>query len=96
MRISNSGDGKGPQGTQAFSVDEVNKMIAEEIINSQSSEASIPALIGLSYGLTGKSYIFDDYKFSIGRSSDNYIVLTLPRVFIIFSKENPSMSSITI
>lgn len=80
MSINKTEDEIGPQGTQAFSVDEVNKMIAEEIINSQSSEASIPALIGLSSGLTGQCYRFDDKKFTIGRNKDNFIVLTEPSV----------------
>lgn len=76
MTNNKTEDEIGPQGTQAFNVDEVNKMIAEEIIKSQSSEASVPAFIGLSSGLTGKTFIFADEKFSIGRSSDNFIVLT--------------------
>ena len=80
MSINKTEEGTGPQGTQAFTVDEVNKMIAEEIINSQSNEASIPALIGLSSGLTGKRFIFDNKKFIIGRNSDNFIVLSEPSV----------------
>jgi len=80
MSINKTEDEIGPQGTQAFTVDEVNKMIAEEIINSQSSEASIPALIGLSSDLTGQCYRFDDKKFTIGRNKDNFIVLTEPSV----------------
>jgi len=80
MNTNKTEDEVGPQGTQAFTVDEVNKMIAEEIINSQSEEASIPALIGLSSGLTGKCYKFDNKKFTIGRNSDSFIVLTDPSV----------------
>ncbi len=66
----------GPQGTQAFNIDEVNKMIAEQIINSQSGDASMPALIGLSEGLNGKEFIFSKNKFSIGRNPDSDIVLS--------------------
>ena len=66
----------GPQGTQVFSLDEVNKMIAQQIINSQSSEATIPALIGLSDSLSGKQFIFPKNKFSIGRCSSSDLVLT--------------------
>jgi len=80
MGVNKSEDGTGPQGTQAFNVDDVNKMIAEEIINSQSSEASTPVLIGLSTGITGKCFVFDDNEFSIGRNADNFIVLTQPSV----------------
>ena len=80
MSINKTEDEIGPQGTQAFTVDEVNKMIAEEIISSQSNQASIPALIGLSSGLTGQCYRFDDKKFTIGRNKDNFIVLTEPSV----------------
>jgi len=69
-------DQTGPQGTQAFTVDEVNKMIAKQIINSQSSDANIPALIGLSERLNGKEFIFSKNKFSIGRNPDNDIVLS--------------------
>ena len=80
MSINKTEDDIGPQGTQAFTVDEVNKMIAEEIINAQSNQASIPALIGLSSGLTGKCYKFDNKKFTIGRKNDNFIMLTDPSV----------------
>ncbi len=86
MGINKSEDGIGPQGTQAFNVDDVNKMIAEEIINSQSSEASIPVLIGLSSGLTGRCFVFDEKEFSIGRGSDNFIVLTQPSVSSMHAK----------
>ncbi len=86
MGINKSDDGTGPQGTQAFNADDVNQMIAEEIINSQSSEASIPVLIGLSSGLTGKCFVFDKKEFSIGRGSDNFIVLTQPSVSSMHAK----------
>lgn len=75
MAFNKSDDGTGPQGTQAFSASDVNRMIVEEIINKQSSNASTPALIGLSSGLTGETFIFDQDKITIGRSADNSICL---------------------
>jgi len=86
MGINKTEDGTGPQGTQAFNADDVNKMIAEEIINSQSSEASIPVLIGLSSGLTGRCFVFDKKEFSIGRDAENFIVLTQASVSSIHAK----------
>ena len=76
MAYNKSDDGSGPQGTQAFSASEVNQLIVAEIINAQSTNASIPALIGLSPGIIGQKFMFDGDKVTIGRSKDNDIRLT--------------------
>jgi len=80
IKKNNNEDQTGPQGTQAFNVDEVNQMIAEQILSSQSSTADTPALIGLSASLGGKQFLFSKNKFSIGRNPDSDLILTEPSV----------------
>ena len=65
----------GPQGTQVFDLDEVNKMVAEEIANSRSSTANTPALIGLSSNLTGQQFVLLKSKIEVGRRPNSDIVL---------------------
>lgn len=57
----------GPQGTQVFDVDSVNQMLAAEIAESQSADASIPALIGISKSVTGQKFILSKSKLEVGR-----------------------------
>jgi hypothetical protein len=66
----------GPQGTQVFEVNEVNKMIAKEIIESRSPDASLPALIGISNDVIGQQYVLNKDKMEIGRRPNSDIVLT--------------------
>ncbi|MGB0496552.1 MAG: FHA domain-containing protein [Kangiellaceae bacterium] len=66
----------GPQGTQVFEVDEINKMVAKEIIESQSENANMPALIGVSSDVVGKQYILRKDKIEVGRRPSSDIVLT--------------------
>ncbi len=66
----------GPQGTQVFEVSEINKMIAKEIIESQSENADMPALVGLSNDVLGQQYILRKSKIEVGRRPNSDIVLT--------------------
>jgi hypothetical protein len=66
----------GPQGTQVFEVNEVNKMIAKEIVDAQSDSANMPALIGISKDVIGQQYILRKDKIEIGRRPNSDIVLT--------------------
>lgn len=69
------GGNMGPQGTQVFEVNDVNKMIAEEIASSQSPDADTPALIGISESMLGQQFVFDKDKMEIGRRPNSDIVL---------------------
>ena len=66
----------GPQGTQVFELDEVNKMIAKEIVASKSDNAHMPALIGVSNDVIGQQFILRKSKTEIGRRPSSDIVLT--------------------
>ncbi len=70
----------GPQGTQMFDLSDVNKMIAEEIISSQSENASTPALIGISPNVSGQKFILDKDKLEVGRRPNSDISLNVPSV----------------
>lgn len=65
----------GPQGTQVFEVDDVNKMIAEEIASSQSPYATTPAFIGVSENMLGQQFVLGKEKLEIGRRPNSDIVL---------------------
>jgi len=65
----------GPQGTQVFEVNEINKMVAQEILDSQSDSANMPALVGVSKGVIGQQYILRNDKIEIGRRPNSDIVL---------------------
>jgi pSer/pThr/pTyr-binding forkhead associated (FHA) protein len=65
----------GPQGTQVFELDDVNKMIAAEIAGAQSSDATTPALIGVSENVTGMQFILGKDKLEVGRRPNSDIVL---------------------
>ncbi len=65
----------GPQGTQVFEVNEINKMIAREIVESQSDSANMPALVGVSNDVIGQQYILRKDKIEIGRRPSSDIVL---------------------
>ena len=67
---------RGPQGTQVFELDDVNKMIAAEIAQSQSSSASTPALIGISENVTGMQFVLSKNKLEVGRRPNSDIVLS--------------------
>lgn len=66
----------GPQGTQVFEVNDINKMIAKEIVESQSENANMPALIGVSNDVIGQQYILRKSKIEVGRRPNSDIVLT--------------------
>lgn len=66
----------GPQGTQVFEVNEINKMIAKEIVESRSDSADKPALIGISSDVIGQQFILDKEKTEIGRRPSCDIVLS--------------------
>jgi FHA domain-containing protein len=77
MSDNNDGLGKtGPQGTQVFEVNEINKMIAKEIVESQSEAACMPALIGISNDVIGQQFILRKSKIEVGRRPNSDIVLT--------------------
>ena len=66
----------GPQGTQVFEVNDVNKMIAKEIIESRSPDANLLALIGISNDVIGQQFVMNKNKIEIGRRPNSDIVLT--------------------
>lgn len=70
----------GPQGTQVFDVDAVNKMIAAEIAESQTTDANIPALTGVSANVSGQRFILDKDKIEVGRRPNSDIVLDVSSV----------------
>jgi len=73
---SKSSDKTGPQGTQVFELDEINKMIAKEIVESKSDKANMPALIGVSNDVIGQQFILRKSKTEIGRRPNSDIVLS--------------------
>lgn len=76
MSANDDASKMGPQGTQLFEVDEINKMVAIQIIESKSENADMPALIGISSDVVGKQYILRKDKNEIGRRPSSDIVLT--------------------
>ncbi|MET1256600.1 FHA domain-containing protein [Aliikangiella maris] len=66
----------GPQGTQMFELSDVNKMIAQEIAQTQTDEADIPALIGVSENVSGMRIILNKDKMEVGRRPNSDIRLT--------------------
>ncbi len=80
MAYNHDDDGIGPQGTQAFNSSDVNIMIAEEIIKSQSDQASIPALIAITGEFVGNIYPLQHDKTTIGRSNENSLIIPSPGV----------------
>jgi len=66
----------GPQGTQVFEVSEINKMVAHEILESQSDNANMPALIGVSKDVLGQQHILRKSKIEVGRRPNSDIVLS--------------------
>ena len=65
----------GPQGTQVFDVDSVNEMIAAEIAESQSANATTPALIGISNNVSGQKVILNKSKMEVGRRPNSDLVI---------------------
>jgi len=70
----------GPQGTQVFELDEVNKLIAKEIVESRSDKANMPALIGVSNDVIGQQFILRKSKVEVGRRPNSDIVLSASSV----------------
>jgi len=66
----------GPQGTQVFEVDEINRMIAKEIVESQPKTANAPALIGVSSDVIGQQFVLNKSKIEVGRRPSSDIILT--------------------
>ncbi len=65
----------GPQGTQVFELDDVNKMLAAEIAQEQSATASTPALIGISEKVSGERFILGKNKLEVGRRPNSDLVI---------------------
>jgi len=65
----------GPQGTQVFEINEINKMVAKEIVDSQGISATMPALVGISQDVIGQQYILTNNKTEIGRRANADISL---------------------
>jgi len=66
----------GPQGTQVFEVNDVNRMIAKEIVESQPEASDTPALIGVSSDVIGQQFILNQSKIEVGRRPNSDIILT--------------------
>jgi len=78
---SNQTDSKtGPQGTQVFEANQVNIMIAKEIVESQPEDANTPALVGVSSDVIGKTFNLNKSKVEVGRRPSSDIVLSDPSV----------------
>lgn len=86
MSINDDASKMGPQGTQVFEVDEINKMVAKEILDSQSENADMPALIGISSDVVGKQYILRKDKVEVGRRPSSDIVLTESSVSLMHAQ----------
>ncbi len=65
----------GPQGTQVFDLNEVNKMIAAEIANAQSDTACVPTLVGISSDINGQQFILNKDKIEVGRRPSSDLLL---------------------
>lgn len=65
----------GPQGTQVFDLNEVNKMIAAEIAGAQSENACVPVLIGISSDINGQQFILNKDKIEVGRRPSSDLLL---------------------
>jgi len=70
----------GPQGTEVFNLDDVNKMIAREIVEARPEGANMPALIGVSNDTIGHQFILRKNKIKVGRRSGCDILLSEPSV----------------
>ncbi len=70
----------GPQGTEVFDLDDVNRMIAKEIVESRPENANTPALIGVSNDSIGRQFLLRKNKIKIGRRASCDIVLSEPSV----------------
>ena len=70
----------GPQGTQVFEANQVNKMIAKEIVDSQPEDANQAALVGVSSDMIGQTYALKKSKIEVGRRPSSDIVLSDPSV----------------
>ncbi|TQV73058.1 FHA domain-containing protein [Aliikangiella marina] len=71
----NNNPSMGPQGTQVFEKNDINKMIADKIANAQSGTATTPALIGVSENVAGIQIILMKDKLEVGRRPTADIVL---------------------
>jgi len=71
----NNNPSMGPQGTQVFEKDDINKMIADKIANAQSGTANTPALIGVSENVAGVQILLMKDKLEVGRRPTADIVL---------------------
>ncbi len=65
----------GPQGTQVFNADDVNRMIAGELLHSSSDDARMPALVGVSKSVNGQKFVLNQHKLEVGRRPNSDIVL---------------------
>ncbi|MGX5174850.1 FHA domain-containing protein [Aliikangiella sp. IMCC44653] len=65
----------GPQGTQVFELSDVNKMIASEILEAQSPNATTPALVGVSSNVSGQQFVLFKNKLEVGRRPNSDIIL---------------------
>jgi len=80
MSSNQTGSKTGPQGTQVFEANQVNKMIAQEIIESQPEDANTPALVGVSSDVIGQTFSLTKSKIEVGRRPSSDIVLSDPSV----------------
>ena len=71
----NDNPSMGPQGTQVFEKNDINKMIADKSANAQSGTATTPALIGVSAKVVGVQIILLKDKLEVGRRPTADIVL---------------------
>ncbi|WP_267223509.1 FHA domain-containing protein [Dyella silvae] len=66
----------GPQGTQLFSADELNKLALETALTSDGrASANEPVLEGMQGGLQGRRFLLRAGRQTIGRRDDNDIVI---------------------
>lgn len=70
----------GPQGTQVFEIDEINRLLAEKIAASQSDDVNVAAFVGLSSSVEGQQFVLNKDKLDVGRRPSSDLVLNEPSV----------------
>ena len=73
-------DPLGPQGTQLFQLNDINALIAQEVLKDLTDEANTPCLVGLNGAIMRKEFLLKGEKLSVGRSEESDLTLLDPSV----------------
>ncbi|MDH5433714.1 MAG: FHA domain-containing protein [Gammaproteobacteria bacterium] len=76
----------GPQGTQVFNLDDINKMIDAKVAEQQSKGANVPALVGISDNVKDQTFVLSGDKVEIGRRPSSDVVVNVSSVSAIHAQ----------